>query len=359
MTGHSIALYGIERKFGALTAVHSFDLDIRPGEFIAFMGPSGCGKTTTLRLIAGLERATRGQLLINDVDVTHKKPWERDAPMVWQNFALFPHLDVSQNVAFGLMRRKMPRAEIDSRVKNALNLVGIPELKNRRIDQLSGGQKQRVGIARALVLEPKVLLLDEPLSALDANLRVRLQTELRLLHQRLNVTFVYVTHYQNEALSLADRVVVMDLGKISQVGTPEEIYRHPQNHFVASFVGMNNIFQGRVIAVEKDGTYLQTPDGVFVVPTGPGFYLPGAEASFLIAADRIEIVQGEPSAANAISGIVRGVEYSGTVVTVMMELESGREVRLQKQERELPRNAVRIGEQITVSWQAQDSYVFP
>ena len=244
-----LELDGLTKRFGEHEAVSGIDLEITEGEFVALMGPSGCGKTTTLRMIAGLEEPTSGEVRLDGERVNERKPWERDTPMVWQSLALFPYLSVRGNVEFGLKMRSIPARERRARALKWLEQVGIADYANRNIAQLSGGERQRVALARALVTEPRILLLDEPLSALDAHLRVRMQAEITELQRRLGITFVYVTHNQSEAFAMASRVVIMDAGRIQQIGAPREVYRVPANRFVAEFVGTNNLIEGRVRSV--------------------------------------------------------------------------------------------------------------
>jgi len=241
-----LQLRGVRKEFGAFTALSNIDLDIRKGEFVCFLGPSGCGKTTLLRIIAGLESPTAGVISQGGADITRLPPAERDYGIVFQSYALFPNLTVAANVAYGLVNRKTPRATIDQRVKDLVKLVGLPGSENKYPSQLSGGQQQRIALARALATSPGLLLLDEPLSALDALERVRLRQEIRALQQKLGVTTIMVTHDQEEALSLADRIVVMNHGVIEQVGEAIEIYREPASPFVADFVGKVNVLPGRV-----------------------------------------------------------------------------------------------------------------
>lgn len=228
---------------GILRAVDHVSLDIQSGEFLTLLGPSGCGKTTTLRLIAGFEMPNSGKLLLDGVDITPQPPNKRDMALVFQNYALFPHMSVFENVAYGLQTRGMPRQEIQKKVQETLLLMGLNGLDQRRPNQLSGGQQQRVALARSLVMEPRILLFDEPLSNLDAKLRVQMRSEIHRLQRRLNITSIYVTHDQVEAMALSDRIVVMNLGKIEQIGTPEEIYRFPTTRFVADFIGRANFIE--------------------------------------------------------------------------------------------------------------------
>jgi iron(III) transport system ATP-binding protein len=251
-TAAGIAIERVCLSYGAEAVLREVSLDIRPGEFFALLGPSGSGKSTLLRLIAGFNRAQSGRVLIGGVDVAPLPPWQRDVGMVFQNYALWPHLTVAQNVAFGLEERRWPRARIDARVREMLDLVGLAPFAARRPSQLSGGQQQRVAIARTLAIAPRVLLLDEPLSNLDAKLRASTGLELKRLQRRLGVTTVFVTHDQQEAMTIADRIAVLDRGAIQQAGTPRELYDAPVNRFVAEFVGSINLFRGRASRAEGE-----------------------------------------------------------------------------------------------------------
>jgi iron(III) transport system ATP-binding protein len=242
-----VDIRNVDLSYGANHVLKGINLHIRPGEFFAFLGPSGCGKTTLLRLIAGFNRADGGEVLVGGREVSHLPPWKRDVGMVFQSYALWPHMTVKRNVAFGLEERKVPRAEIDRRIAAALELVGLAHLADRRPSQLSGGQQQRVAVARTIAIEPKVLLLDEPLSNLDAKMRVQVRRELRDLQQRLGLTTIFVTHDQEEANTICDRIAVMNDGVVQQVGTPMELYEKPANLFVAGFLGTANILPGRVV----------------------------------------------------------------------------------------------------------------
>ena len=242
-----VTLKNLTKKYGKVIAVDDVSLEIKDGELFTFLGPSGCGKTTTLRLIAGFEMPDKGKILFNDTDVTYKKPYERNTAMVFQNYALWPHMTVYENIAYGLKVRKYPKDEIKRKVKEVLELVKLEGLENRYPNQLSGGQQQRVALARALVVEPDVLLLDEPLSNLDAKLRIEMREEIKRIQKNLKITAIYVTHDQEEAMSMSDRLAVMNKGKVLQVGTPEEIYFYPKNLFVATFIGKSTIIEGKII----------------------------------------------------------------------------------------------------------------
>jgi putative spermidine/putrescine transport system ATP-binding protein len=255
--GAAVALEGIEKDYGSTNVLRDVCLDIEPGEFVSFLGPSGSGKTTTLRIIAGLVEPTRGRLVIRGADMTRVPPHRRNLAMVFQQYALFPHMTVEENVWFGLRMRGVSFRAAAARVSEALKLVRMDEFRSRYPSQLSGGQQQRIGLARCLVVQPAVLLLDEPFGALDRQLRDGMQRELRELQQRLGITTVFVTHDQEEALAISDRIVVMSRGRIEQVGTPEEIYRRPASLFVASFVGTANIWRGRCLESSARATTIE------------------------------------------------------------------------------------------------------
>ncbi len=251
-----VILKGVTKRFGNVVAVDNIDLEIKDKEFIVLVGPSGCGKSTTLRMVAGLEEITEGDIYIGENIVNDVAPKDRDIAMVFQNYALYPHMDVYNNMAFGLKLRKFPKDQIDQRVKEAARLLGIENLLDRKPKALSGGQRQRVAVGRAIVREPKVFLMDEPLSNLDAKLRVQMRAELSKLHNRLQTTIIYVTHDQTEAMTMGDRIVVMKDGHIYQVGAPLEIYNHPNNVFVASFIGSPAMNFLDVVLKKKDGKYI-------------------------------------------------------------------------------------------------------
>ncbi|NMM63819.1 ABC transporter ATP-binding protein [Clostridium sp. P21] len=249
------------------TAVDNVCVDIKPGEFVTLLGPSGCGKTTTLRMIAGFEVPTSGDIYIGEDKVNSLTPDKRDTAMVFQTYALFPHLNIFENVAYGLRIKKLPTADIKRNVENILSLVGLEGLAKRAPNQLSGGQQQRVALARALVMQPSVLLFDEPLSNLDAKLRVYMRTEIRKIQKKIGITSVYVTHDQAEAMSMSDRVIIMNKGVIEQIGTPQEIYKKPASEFVADFIGVANIFSAKVKEVTKDGVSVELFNTNFIVKT--------------------------------------------------------------------------------------------
>ncbi|MGD0267362.1 MAG: ABC transporter ATP-binding protein [Candidatus Methylomirabilota bacterium] len=249
----AVELRSIVKRFGSHVAVDHFNLTVEKGELLSLLGPSGCGKTTTLRIIAGFVEPDEGEVLVMGENISSRPPHQRDMGMVYQSYALFPHMTVFDNVAYGLRMRKMARDKIEERVASVLELVHLRQMAERHPNQLSGGQQQRVALARAIAIEPKVLLLDEPLSNLDAKLRREMQVELRDLQRRLGITTIYVTHDQEEALTLSDRIVVMNSGRVMQIGEPHAIYRHPANSFVSNFIGITNILRGRIAEVSPGG----------------------------------------------------------------------------------------------------------
>jgi spermidine/putrescine transport system ATP-binding protein len=267
----AVSLRGVCKSFGELAAVRDVSLEVTPGEFVTLLGPSGCGKTTLLRMLAGLETPDRGQVLLSGRDVTTDPPHLRPVNTVFQHYALFPHRTVAGNVAFGLEMARRPRAEIAGRVERALDTVRLSGMGARRVDQLSGGQRQRVALARAVVLEPEVLLLDEPMSALDRKLREEMRGEVKSLHRRLGITFVFVTHDQEEALALSDRIGVMNDGTIEQMGTPAEVYDAPRTRFVAEFLAVRNLLPAEVQAAEAGGAVLRTEGGLVLRSGATGF----------------------------------------------------------------------------------------
>jgi len=284
---YKLELKNLGKRFGKTVALEDFDLEIKTGEFVSFLGPSGCGKTTALRVIAGLVKPDQGTVRINDQDVTEVPPRFRNLGMVFQNYALFPHMNVFENLAFGLKVEKMDGATIRKKVEEALATVKLSTLKDRFPHQISGGQQQRVALARALVKNPEILLMDEPLSNLDAKLRQQMRNEIRLIQKKLNITAIFVTHDQEEAISMSDRVVIMRQGRIVQVGTPIEIYEEPRDIFVADFIGKTNILEG-VIEIGSGGNFSLKLSRQVMVPLDPEFgkYL-GQKLSFSVRPDRI------------------------------------------------------------------------
>jgi len=310
-----LSLSGVQKYFGAFAAVENFDLEAEKGEFVSFLGPSGCGKTTTLRMIAGFEQPTAGTITIDGRDVTNVPPNRRNVGMVFQSYALFPNMTVADNVGFGLKVRKRPSAEIKQRVGELLEIVNLPDRGGRYPYQLSGGQQQRVALARALAFEPQVLLLDEPLSALDAKIRVALRGEIRQIQRRLGITTVYVTHDQEEALSLSDRVVVMSEGRIEQVGRPFEIYNFPSTAFVASFVGTLNVLPGVVVnAGAGELTLAGQPARITATFEGGA----GREVKVALRPEMVSL--GVIDGQNQLTGEVTDVSFLGSIVRIRVGL---------------------------------------
>jgi putative spermidine/putrescine transport system ATP-binding protein len=308
----------IQKHFGQFVAVDSFNLNVERGEFVSFLGPSGCGKTTTLRMVAGFETPTAGSIQVEGKNITNKPPNQRNVGMVFQSYALFPNLSVAGNIGFGLKVAHKSAAEINQRVEEMLTLIHMADFGKRYPYQLSGGQQQRVALARALAIRPEVLLLDEPLSALDAKIRLELRTEIRAIQQKLGITTIYVTHDQEEALSLSDRVVVMKDGHIEQIGTPFEIYNFPQTRFVASFVGTLNVLEAQV----KDaGRGLLVVDGQGIATAGA--LRQGGNGQTISLAVRPEIISidGEAGQANQLSCRVETITFLGSIVRILLRLD--------------------------------------
>ncbi len=301
---------------GEVTAVNGVSLQIERGELVTLLGPSGCGKTTTLRVIAGFEFPTRGRILLDGKEINQLPPNQREMSMVFQSYAIFPHLNVYENIAYGLHVRRMSKAEIDRRMRQVVDLVQLTGLEDRAPNQLSGGQQQRVALARALVMEPKVLLLDEPLSNLDAKLREQMRTEIRRIQRELGITSVYVTHDQIEAMTLSDRIVVMNEGVIEQVGTPHEIYRHPRTRFVAGFIGRANFVEGNVLGAENGALVVDVFGAPLQVPSPRANVPVGARVALVVRPEMIRL-QPRPSSYRA---IVRQAAYLGNSIDYEVEI---------------------------------------
>ena len=319
-----LELRNIRKRFGDFIAVDGVSLEVSKGQFVCLLGPSGCGKTTTLRCIAGLEDPDDGDILIGGKEATKDPPWQRDIAMMFQDFALFPHMTVARQVGFGLEMLKKPKAEIVERVKQVLSSFEIAALADRKPASLSGGQRQRVALARAMITEPRILLLDEPIGALDYSLRETVMLELKLLQQRTGISFIWVTHDQNEAFSLGDLVVVMNHARIEQQGPPEEILQRPATAFVAGFVQGNNLFRGHVKEVLAGALSVETAVGVFVVPRPLAGPIPmvGSPVSFSVRAELITDALADRHV-NRLSAICTAVEYFGAVRRHVFERADG------------------------------------
>ena len=357
MANPLIEIDRVTKRFGDFSAVTETSFHIGRGEFLAIMGSSGCGKTTLLRMLAGLEQPTSGEIRLDGASQNGLPAWERDLPLVWQSLALFPFLNVLDNVAFGLKMRGVGKHERHARAQVWLKKLELTEFAQRNVSQLSGGQRQRVALARALVTEPKVLLLDEPLSALDAHLSVRMQSLLRSLQRELGITFVYVTHSQTEAFSMADRVVVMSRGKVEQIGAPKDIYRQPENRFVAEFIGNVNILRGTVESIHNGIATLRTPQGRMTASTGQVAPRPGMETDFFVNADQIALgprFQTE----NQASARLLSYKFVGSMVTLYLELPGGGEMKVSVPEPVYDRAGVKIGDTVQASWPASAAQLF-
>ncbi|RMD63644.1 MAG: ABC transporter ATP-binding protein [Alphaproteobacteria bacterium] len=360
-TAPIISIRGVTKRFGPVTAVDDVSLDIRPNEFFALLGPSGCGKTTLLRMLAGLEVPSAGAILIDGHDVTGVPPNRRPVNMVFQSYAVFPHMSVFDNVAYGLRVVKTPAGEIEPRVREALAMTQLEGLAARKPDQLSGGQRQRVALARALVKRPKVLLLDEPLSALDAKLREAMQLELVRLQHSVGITFIIVTHDQNEALSMANRIAVMEAGQIRQVARPAELYEYPNCRFVADFIGKMNLFEGRVVACEDARVHIEVkgvgrlalPADQIVAPA------PGSEVGVAVRPEKIRLHrEPAPEGRVRLRGRVSEVAYFGDASHVYLVLEGGPKIsaNLQNEARTAVPGVV-AGDELWCSWDPNDTLV--
>jgi putative spermidine/putrescine transport system ATP-binding protein len=325
-----IRLRGLVKRYGSTAAVDGVDLDIERGEFFTLLGPSGSGKTTTLRLIAGFERPDAGAIELAGRDVSALPPFDRDVNTVFQDYALFPHMTVEQNVEYGLRIRKVARAERAERVAEALRMVRLPQLGARKPGQLSGGQRQRVALARAIVCRPRVLLLDEPLGALDLKLRQEMQEELKRIQTEVGITFLYVTHDQEEALTMSDRLAVFNEGRIEQVGAPAEVYERPASAFIAGFVGVSNL-------LERDGR------------------------RFTVRPEKVRFVEGERAGLHLEDGVIRDVAYAGMLTRFTVELDAGGELQVVRQNLEASSAEVleQKGRRVTVGWREEHTSVVP
>ena len=319
-----LELQGVVKRYGATLGVGPVDVDVREGEFLTLLGPSGCGKTTTLHIVAGLLSPDEGRVVLGARDITRLDPQHRDMGLVFQNYALFPHKTVLDNVAFGLRMRRTPRADIGGRVRRMLDLVGLPGVESRLPGQLSGGQRQRVALARALVIEPTVLLLDEPLSNLDAVLRKRMRLDLRELQQRLGIATIFVTHDQDEAFEMSDRVVLLNRGRVEQIGTPEELYDDPVTRFAAEFIGETNLVEGVVAAAAGATVTVDTEAGARYEAFAPGQSLGAGDRVYvMIRPERIDLVSEPPAGGVATPVTIAKRVFAGDVIAFQLRTDHG------------------------------------
>ena len=324
--GGRVQLEGLTKRYGNFEAVSGIDLEIPPGEFFSLLGPSGCGKTTTLRMIAGFERPSAGKVLLDGRDVSDTPPNRRNVNTVFQNYALFSHLTVAENVAFGLRFTKVSREEARTRVGGALSLVQMEEFRDRKPHQLSGGQQQRVALARALILNPSVLLLDEPLGALDAKLRKTLQVELKALQEQVGVTFVYVTHDQEEALTMADRLAVMSEGRVEQVGTPREVYEEPASAYVADFLGVSNLLDAEALGEASDGR-CKVRIGDLEMLASHGHTASRGSIKVVVRPERVRVEAPRKTGENRLPGKIERVVYAGAISQLVVTLDGGGQIQ--------------------------------
>jgi spermidine/putrescine transport system ATP-binding protein len=359
-----VRLERVTKRFHDVVAVDDLSLEIERGEFFSLLGPSGCGKTTTLRMIAGFEDVTAGTIYLGDADVTDRPPYRRDVNTVFQNYALFPHLNVFENVAFGLRRRHVSNADVRRRVADMLELVQLPGMERRRTNQLSGGQQQRIALARALINQPRVLLLDEPLGALDLKLRKQMQFELKRIQTEVGITFIYVTHDQEEAMTMSNRIAVMRHGRIEQLGSPEDLYERPATEFVAGFLGKSNLLDGRVANVDGGlaSVELEGAGGRVHVPADG--LTAGASVRVGVRPEKLRITaggadSGEPADANWLDGSVIDAGYLGVSTQYEVRLGNGVEVTVFCQNLETSGAVGQLasGEAVRLTWKPQHSFV--
>jgi spermidine/putrescine transport system ATP-binding protein len=359
----AIELSGVAKEFhsrhGNVQAVAQVDLSILPGEFFSLLGPSGCGKTTTLRMIAGFEEPTRGEILLYGEDVTDVPPSRRDVNLVFQSYALFPHMSVFDNVAFGLRRRRVAKAEVTRRVSEMLGLVELGGRENRRPSELSGGQQQRVALARALVNRPRALLLDEPLGALDLKLRQAMQIELKRIQREVGITFVYVTHDQGEALTMSDRLVVMNDGRIEQLGSAREIYERPRTRFVAGFIGTSNLLTGRVERFAGGMALLRSSPDERIVTAPPEGARVGSEIDVTVRPEKITLAASAPADGCVLRGRVTEIVYLGTSTSYTIRTARGETLVVYRQNAASPESAVDRDDDVWLCWSPEHTYALP
>jgi spermidine/putrescine ABC transporter ATP-binding subunit len=349
-----VKINNVVKRFGDFTALHELNLEIQEGEFLSLLGPSGCGKTTTLRLIAGFIQPTRGSIILGDQDVTHVAPQHREIGMVFQDYALFPHMTIADNIGFGLRERGHPKEQIRTRVGDLLDLIRLAEVGERYPAEVSGGQQQRIAVARAVAYPPKVLLMDEPLGALDLKLRETMQVELRRIQQELKITTVYVTHDQTEAMNMSDRIVVMNTGRIEQIGSAEGIYDDPRTRFVADFVGQINLLEAEITGSDGDFLTAETLGNKVRVPKGDGEL--SGKVSIAVRPEHLQLVDAtsNDNALNVISGKLSGRTFAGNLTRLFVDVGTESPVVVEARPQDAPSE---IGVSLNIGWQAGNSRV--
>lgn len=342
-----VSIVNVEKIYGENHVVKNMNMNIAEGEFLTLLGPSGCGKTTTLRMISGFEMPSSGTIKVQDERVDKKEPYQRDVNTVFQNYALFPNMNVYDNVAYGLRVKKVPKDEIRKRVAEALKMVQLEGFEKRKTTQMSGGQKQRVAIARAIINRPKVLLLDEPLGALDLKLRKQMQIELKRLQKKLGITFVYVTHDQEEALTMSDRIAVINEGRIEQIDTPREIYEHPKTKFVANFIGETNLLDAMVLEIDKDKAVIGTEVGKATVSIDPKKKIKVNDGVSVSVRPEHMKFSKTPVDGFTLKGVVKEQIFVGNLIKMMINLNDGTEIRINRFEEG---DLAEIGELVYLYW---------
>lgn len=355
--GASVKLQNLTKRFGNVLAVDHINLEISPGEFITLLGPSGSGKTTTLMMIAGFEIPDDGEIFIDEEPIIFKPPYKRGIGMVFQHYSLFPHMTVEKNIGFPLKMRKFSNNEIKERIKKALELVKLPGYEGRFPRQLSGGQQQRVALARALVFNPRVLLMDEPLGALDKKLREHMQLEIKQITKSLNITVIYVTHDQSEALTMSDRIAVMNFGKIEQIGNPNEVYEQPENFFVADFIGETNFIKGSIEKLDERRCIFKSKGGLLFQVDTKGKKLSNGDKHLTIRPEKITIVEEDQSFANQFEVIINEIVYLGNTTTYKARFVKEDTEIIIKQPNKQTIRSLKKGEKILVGWNPGDNWI--
>jgi putative spermidine/putrescine transport system ATP-binding protein len=351
--GSKIKFFNLVKKFGEVTAVDRVSLEIDPGKFVTLLGPSGSGKTTILKIVAGFEKPTDGEVFINDEPMTNKPPYKRNVGMVFQNYALFPHMTVAENISFSLRIRKIPSDIIGREIERVLAMVRLSEFKYRYPRQLSGGQQQRIALVRSLVFNPSVLLMDEPLGALDKKLREHMQIELKRIQKELNITVIYVTHDQSEALNMSDTIAVLNEGRLQQVGSPWELYENPGNLFVADFIGESNFVKGRVKSVDQDLSVIKTDVGDEIKVLSNTKYPVGSDVFVTIHPEKMHLLTSEDKSLNMIKGQITDIIYLGEITKYHVTIENGQTIFTKHHNRSGIKSH-HIGEQISIGWAIND-----